>query len=464
VSTTFPDASASAPAPDRGERPEGRWSTPGLLDEVLRLAVLERATAHLVAGWAAKVPELDDKLAVAAAMEGNLTRAIALRNHALALLERDADRLVADPALIRPLVMLDVDGDPEAVVRAVRSEAPEFLASRYRALASRLDPLFDARLGATVGAAVEALAWSASVGGSRLFDALDAAWREAGARNRVHLDAILWAPVDRVPFPARPAGRMRPLPGARGHFRSVSRRTDEDLAGELNDNVMAELSAMELLSRSSYEHPDEAWSFHLALARHAADEQRHAAIFRRLLAQRGLDESSLVVHAANYEWAYEFPECAVGSKRELLWRLLLMCTVLEGLAVDKLPIEIATRDWLDQPDFARALDYIATDELFHTENGLRLTRELCQRHEFDSMLERERVHGRFFGRQRDARAAYLAEDAERAAREIAIMEGPDPDLMPFTSRTEVALRQRCGYTYDECLQVDRWGYNIPLPD
>jgi hypothetical protein len=181
--------------------------------------------------------------------------------------------------------------------------------------------------------------------------------------------------------------------------------------------------------------------------------------------QRGYDESHLVQHGANYEWAFALPESEAGGQRELVWRILIMCTVLEALAIDKLSVEIATGDWLDQPDIARALDYIATDELFHTENGLRITHQLYEHSEFDPMLERERVHGRFFGSQRDVRLQYLAEDPDRVACEIAMGDGPDPDEMPLVSRTEVELRRRAGFTDDECLQVDRWGYNLPLaPD
>ncbi|MEI9930845.1 MAG: hypothetical protein WDM89_09925 [Rhizomicrobium sp.] len=75
------------------------------------------------------------------------------------------------------------------------------------------------------------------------------------------------------------------------------------------------------------------------------------------------------------------------------------------------------------------------------------------------MLERELVHGRFFGRQRKIRAEYLAADPERAAWEIAILEAPDPDGLTFESRTEVELRRRASFTEEECAQVDRWGYN-----
>ena len=90
--------------PDRDNRPGGRWSTPGLLDELLRLATCERAQAHLIAGWAVKIPELDDEQEVVAGLEGALARAVALRNHALALLERDESGLTATRRGSRPCV------------------------------------------------------------------------------------------------------------------------------------------------------------------------------------------------------------------------------------------------------------------------------------------------------------------------------------------------------------------------
>jgi uncharacterized ferritin-like protein (DUF455 family) len=195
------------------------------------------------------------------------------------------------------------------------------------------------------------------------------------------------------------------------------------------------------------------------MASHVADEARHAAIFRQMMVANGIDEAQLPQHGANYEYGYEFPECSVGGTRELVWRLLLLSTVLEALAIDKLPVEIGGRDLVGQCDFARALDYIAADELFHVENGLRLTRALCRELNLDPILERERVHGRFFGRQRDVRLAYLDEDPRRAAAEIAILQAPDPDGVPYQSQTEVELRMRASFTLEECEQVERWKYN-----
>lgn len=455
---------------DRSERelrPGGRWSSPSLVDDLLRLAAVERAAAHVAAGWVPKIGELDDKLALATAFEGHLVRASAIRQHALALLERDESALVTSPDVIAPLQSLDERGDPTQVLDGILGGTHKFLLASYRDLEPTLDALLDARLHATVKAAIDALSGEPSTNAlpsvlreadEAITEALEAACR-GDSPERVPLDELLWEPIDRVPVPRRPAGRPRPTVGARAHFRKGSRLTIEDLAGELNDNVMAELCALELLCRCSYEHPELAWSDHIALARHATDEARHAAIFRRLLAENGIDERTLTQHGANYEYGYEFPECETGSQHELVWRLLILCTVLEALAVDKLPVEIAGRDWVGQTDFARALDYIASDELFHVENGLRLTRRLCHDLGLNPILERERVHGRFFGRQRDVRIEYLEADPERAAAEIAILEAPDPDGVPYVSRTEVELRLRSSFTIDECEQVERWGYN-----
>ena len=444
---------STAPYPDRGLRPGGRWSSADLVDEVLRLATMERAAAHVAAGWVPKVPAIDDKLELAARLESSLTRASELRRHGTTLCERDEGVVRSNPAWVGPLPAVDSSGNPARVVRALTCELPAVLRARYEDLRDRLDPLFDHRLLTTVRRALQDL------GPGRRPDAHTLeAWRGGDAAALVALDDVLWAAVDR--FGSRRARRDdRGWSRARAHFRRMSRLENDDIAGELNDNVMAEICALELMARSSYEHPELPWSFHLACARHAADEARHAAMFRRLLAERGFDESFLLQHVSNYEYAYEFPECEPGSQRELAWRLLILCTVLEALAIDKLPLEIAVRDTIGQHDIARALDYASLDELYHVENGLVWTRKLCAELGLDPMIERERVHGRFFGRQRDLRIRYLEADPERAAVEIAIFEGPDLDGMTFTSRTERELRTRASFTEADCEQVDRWGYN-----
>ncbi len=444
--------------PDRDQRPGGRWSAPELVDDLLRLAALERAVAHVSAGWVAKTPELDDKLRLASRLDATMARASAVRGYALALLERDDSALTVKPVWVAPLRLLDASHDSAPVVQGLCQDVPSVLLARYREIAARIDPLYDARLMAVVRSAIGELERLGPATSGTLVAEVHRALADSDTEV-VSLDEVMWEPQDRVPVPARPAGRVRPETGARSNLRMGSRLDDDEIAGELNENVMSELCAMELMSRCSYEHPTLPWSFHAGVARHVTDEARHAEFFRRLMSDRGIDEACLPQHGSNYQFAYEFPECEVGSERELVWRLLILCTVLEGLAIDKLPLEIATRDILGQVDIARALDYASTDELFHVENGLRWTRQLCEKLHLDPMVERERVHGRFFGRQRDLRAHYLEADTERARREIEILEGPDPDGMSFQSRTEVELRKRASFTEAECEQVDRWGYN-----
>lgn len=457
--------------PDRGARTGGRWSSPELLDDLLLLATIERGVAHVIAGWVPKVHDLDDKLRLASSLETSMSRAAALRQHALTLLERDAAGLTASRTWVEPLRELDADRDAIRVVDALLDDVGGWLLAHYHELLDRVDPLYDARLIVTLKAALETLGSERSSDAEVpapttrqlwLTDALDGAWRDRRS-PRVPLAEVLWAPLDRVPFPARPLDRVRPEAGALGFYVKDSRTTEREIAGELNSNVLAELAALELMCRCSYEHPELPWSFHTSVARHATDEARHAAMFRRLLSTRGFSEHDLPQYGTNYELGYEFPECEPGGQRELVWRLLILCTVLEGLALDRMPVEIATRDWLDQPDIARALDYIAADELFHVENGLQWTRRLCDELNLDPILERELVHGRFFGRQRDVRVRYLEADPERAAREIELLDAPDPDAIPFVPRTEVELRRRASFTDAECEQVDRWGYNGAVP-
>src|SRR5947209_3324357 len=95
---------------DRETRSGGRWSNPTLLDDVLHLAAIERATVHVIAGWVPKLADLDEKIALGAELEAAMTRAGALRQHALALVERDADQVTGCREWIDPLRTLDAGG------------------------------------------------------------------------------------------------------------------------------------------------------------------------------------------------------------------------------------------------------------------------------------------------------------------------------------------------------------------
>src|SRR5262245_11960128 len=111
---------------DREARPGGRWSSPHLVDELLYLAVLERATAHVMAGWIPKIPGIDDKLAVAACLEATMLRANAVRQHAFALNERDPAHMMVSPLWVEPLVVLDASASAAEIVDAVLGDIPAY--------------------------------------------------------------------------------------------------------------------------------------------------------------------------------------------------------------------------------------------------------------------------------------------------------------------------------------------------
>ena len=208
----------------RENRPGGRWSSPKLLKDLLRLAAIERAIAHVIAGWVPKVPELDDKLAIAAVFEDSIARATALRNRALVLLERDQSGLSVDPSCVQPLLTLDCSPSFEAVVDGLLCEVPYFLLSRYRVLAGQLDSLLDNRLIVMVSAAIDALDSATSPIGTSvshrtrsgpLSTSLELAWNSDSGR-RVPLEQVLWNPLiacrcrlDQREEAARPWGSAR---------------------------------------------------------------------------------------------------------------------------------------------------------------------------------------------------------------------------------------------------------------
>ncbi len=94
-------------------------------------------------------------------------------------------------------------------------------------------------------------------------------------------------------------------------------------------------------------------------------------MFRRLLAERGFDEPTLLQHVSNSEYAYELPSAIRGASA------CPSCAWCSGLAIDKLPLESAVRVTIGQHDSARAFDYASLDERCHVENGLVRTRKLC---------------------------------------------------------------------------------------
>jgi hypothetical protein len=71
---------------------------------------------------------------------------------------------------------------------------------------------------------------------------------------------------------------------ARDAFVEIGEHGDEDEKQRLHDLMNAELCAAELTARTSHEHPDMPWDFHVDMAHQAWDHVRHAEVCDRLMA------------------------------------------------------------------------------------------------------------------------------------------------------------------------------------
>ena len=71
---------------------------------------------------------------------------------------------------------------------------------------------------------------------------------------------------------------------ARDAFIEIGEHGDEDEKQRLHDLMNAELCAAELTARTSHEHPDMPWDFHVDMARQVWDDVRHAEVCDRLMA------------------------------------------------------------------------------------------------------------------------------------------------------------------------------------
>jgi Protein of unknown function (DUF455) len=120
----------------------------------------------------------------------------------------------------------------------------------------------------------------------------------------------------------------------------------------------AELCAAELVARSSHEHPDMPWDFHVDMARRCWDGIRHAEIHDRLMAtELGCHWGDHPVGFSSFRSIYAF---------DLLGRLALLDGDGEQMAVwgEEL-VE------LGQEPIARVFDYLLADEVPHVHNGMR---------------------------------------------------------------------------------------------
>lgn len=436
-----------------------RTELAGLLSE---LGYLERAAAHVLAGWVPRIVSLHDKVAAARAAHRHMQRAEVLRRQVWALTRLDGGTVPA-PAGARTL-MQALDAAPgDAALRAAFDEflRPRLLAL-YHSLAERCDPLLNE--GALLCCRSAALELEARAGQSSAPDGdwsrrLETLWRRRAEGELLPPEQALWPPRDRVRFPARSPDLHFDTPGALRTIPIDTNRSPRDIAISLHRNLDGEYTTMETVARNSYEHPDMPWAFHLDALRHASDEARHAVIVERLLEDYGVTYGEFPVNTIGYESIYEFPEVEPGSRKELLWRLLLRQTYQEGMALDSLAFEIRRRRYLKQKRHAELFEFLLADEVFHAESGLRWSTWLLDGDDDAVRAERERAVMAWGTELDRRRLAFVERHPERAVDEIAQLEEAERHHdLPFDMTLNVHARREAGFSDRDLEQIVRWGF------
>lgn len=276
----------------------------------------------------------------------------------------------------------------------------------------------------------------------------------------------LWKPLNRVDAAARPVGLERCEPGSLGILTVDSVREPEDVGKFLHSDLDEEYTTLELIARNSYEHPDMPWQFHVDMARQASDEARHALMMLGCLRDRGFDYGAFPVNTGSYDGLYRFDPCEPGSRKELLWRMLIRQTFMEGLALDSLAHDLKRRAGAGQDDIVRALDYILRDEVFHVQSGMRWAAYLLGGDRRAILQERYEAWTCHANAAEALRARFVESNLEKAMAELDILEegkrrrGGKPVERPLNR----IGRLQAGLNDDDILQVLSWGYATePLP-
>jgi hypothetical protein len=140
-----------------------------------------------------------------------------------------------------------------------------------------------------------------------------------------------------------------------------------------HSRMNTELCAAELAARSSHEHPEMPWEFHVDMARQTWDDIRHAEIHDRLMA------TELGCHWGDF--SVGLGSFASFSALDLVGRLALLNGTGEPPATWRHSHRRAVLVELGQQAIAEVLDYLLADAVPHAQNGVRWGTYLLGGHE-----------------------------------------------------------------------------------
>ncbi|WFB10909.1 ferritin-like domain-containing protein [Streptomyces sp. LX-29] len=436
------------------------------------LCYFERASAHILAGWIAKICELDVKFALGRHLSQDMHHAAQLRRRFDNLNDLAGGSHHVPSGWQSVMVAVDQASDTRNLLvglyEVIKGHLHE-LSTHYLANA---DPVADAHTVALVRVIdsdnSERREWAKQAANSlphnhdsnQFQKYIDELWRHRSTEDCVDSEHALWSPLDRVPQVGRAQNLRRGEPGALRLVPADPFRNPKDIGIFLHNFLNEEISTLELVSRNSYEHPGMPSKFHLDMARQAGDEARHALLLQELAAQYGVTYGDYPVYVSSYEAQYQFQACEPGGRRELLWRILLRQAFHEGLALDSLAFEVRKRDFLGQPEMARIFGFLLSDEVFHAQSGLCWSRYLCDSEKKSATEEMAAAHEYFVERVKRARARFVADHMDKAIAEVEMLDCIAENLpaLPFEREINVRAREQAGYTPEEVQQVIDWGY------
>jgi len=452
------------------------WSPGRAAESLVQPACVERSLAHILAGWVVKMPAFDAKLAFATQMHRSMERATFLRSRVNGLGHATANEATVTTGLRAVLLHIDRAPSPALLLAAIYRWLYPCLIGLYETHLRETDPdgdrpsidLIQSFLAPLERERRQGLALSSRVGrgiDKRWIGEIEDLWNGRASGRPLPLADVPWNPIDRVPAAVRPEGSRFSPSGSLGLLPVDPVHDPRDIGMFLHKELDEEYTTLELMARNSYEHPDMPWAFHRDMARQASDEARHAVMIARLMTARGFRHGDFALTTSSYDGIYEFEPCAAGSRRELLWRMLIRQTFMEGLAIDNLAYEIKRRRATGHDDIASVFEYILRDEVFHAQSGLRWSRELLGSDPQAILKEREEAVRYFTSRAEAAREAFVLNNLDQAMNELAVVEagrecrGGKPPQRPL-NRTG---RAQAGYTEDEIVQVTSWGYAVDDP-
>lgn len=463
---------------DVSDLPVNGARIPALLTHLEELSFLHRATAHVLAGWSPKIPELHVKAAAARHAFEDLDTAQRLARHGWALTRGWSPGHVPAVSTGTVELMRAVDSapGPSEVVVAIYGVIKRHMITLAGELLRGISPVLDATLLYVLPQALELLerqaAWASRMiaGGLPVEAALFAAKIEQLFEHRrrgapVPMDSALWGPLDRVPYAARPAGMRRGVPGAMRPLPLDSSRDRAGIGLFLHNLIHGEYTTLELASRSLYEHPELPPAFQLQLARQASDEARHARAIEDAAREYGVSYGDYPIYTLTYDGYYQFAPVEPGSKRELAWRLLVRGTIDEGLALDDFLYQTRRREHLGQPELAELFRYLLADELFHAQAALQGSRQLLGGEE-PAIAERELVNREVSRMLDHRRREFVLAHPEEAARElehrreVEVAESRYP--LPFDRVMNLEARREAGFSDRDLEQIVGFGYAMPL--